>query len=242
MFSSLLPAMLLMVSKNAGMPFGSNPERASRPRPTRSASASLARVKLIGCYASHRRIATACGRADQNGRQHGRGRHQARAALRGDAAGNVPLRDVRNFVSQHTGQLALVLGLQEQAAVYADEAAGQREGVDAVVPDHEEVEALRAIVGLAGQPETQRADVLGDFRVLQDLVLVAQPAHDHAPDLVLVLQRQRGLRRAADVGQILRIGMACAADQDQAGHSGGQQGLERGNGRYFHSRQCGVAG
>ena len=39
-----------MVSKNAGMPSGSKPERARIPKPTRSASVSFARVKLTCCW------------------------------------------------------------------------------------------------------------------------------------------------------------------------------------------------
>jgi hypothetical protein len=48
-WSSPPPARRLMVSKNAGMPSGFIPELARIPKPTRSASVSLARVKLICC-------------------------------------------------------------------------------------------------------------------------------------------------------------------------------------------------
>ena len=77
-----------------------------------------------------------------------------------------------------------------------------------VVLDDEEVEALRAVVRLARQARAERADVLGDLGVFEDLILVAQAAHDHAADLVLVFQAEHGLRRAADVRQVLGLGEA----------------------------------
>jgi hypothetical protein len=95
-------------------------------------------------------------------------------------------------------------------------------------------------VRLAGKLEAQRADVLGDLGIFQDLILVAQPSHDHAADLVLVLQGQHGLRRAANVGQILRVGVAGAPNHDQGRQGGAQQSLEQRKGRHFHSEQCGA--
>ena len=95
----------------------------------------------------------------------------------------MPLRNVCDFVRDHARELALVLGIEQQSAVHADEAAGQRECVDRVVPDDEEVEALRAVRRLARQALADRADVLGDLGVFEDLILVAQAAHDHAADL-----------------------------------------------------------
>ena len=52
------------------------------------------------------------------------------------------LRDVRDFVRHHAGEFAFVFRFQHQAGIDADEAAGQREGVDAGVAHREEAEAL----------------------------------------------------------------------------------------------------
>lgn len=60
----------------------------------READLLLNRETLRGSDARHRRIAAACGCADQNRGQHGRRRYQAGAALRRDAARDVALRDV----------------------------------------------------------------------------------------------------------------------------------------------------
>jgi len=45
-------------------------------------------------------------------------------ALINDAANDVPLRDVRRFVCEHTGQFILVARRQDQAAVDRDEPPG----------------------------------------------------------------------------------------------------------------------
>src|SRR5690606_32082890 len=118
---------------------------------------------LCGGYAGHRRIAASRGGADQDGGEHRGRRHQTLAALRGDAARDMPLRDVRDFVGQDARRLAFVLGLEQQPDIHADEAAGQSEGVDGRILDHEEVEALRAVVRMAGQAMAERGDVFGDL-------------------------------------------------------------------------------
>ena len=96
----------------------------------READLLLDREALRRRHAGHRRVAAASGCADEDGGEHRRSRHQARAALRRDAACDVSLRDVRDFVREHARELALVLRFEQQPAVDADEAAGQREGVD----------------------------------------------------------------------------------------------------------------
>ena len=48
---------------------------------------------------------------------------------------------------------------------------------------------LRTVAGMARQPMPERLHVLGDFGVFENLVRIAQTAHDHATDLVLVLRR-----------------------------------------------------
>ena len=126
------------------------------------------------------------------------------AALRTHAPRDVPLRDVRDFVRQHAGELRLVARGQHQPVVHADEAAGQREGVDGVVAHEEELEALRGISGgLGDDARAERLQVLGGLRVVEDLALVAQLAHDLQADAVFVVERQRRGGGAADVGQVV---------------------------------------
>ena len=65
-----------------------------------------------------------------------------RVLLRGHHPRQVMLRDVRDFVRQHGGELGLVLREQDEAGVDADVAAGQRERVDRGIGNGEELELL----------------------------------------------------------------------------------------------------
>ena len=181
--------------------------------PTRSASFSLARVKLICCCmaapcamemppsAASLDPVAAPSRMDGEDGRHGR---DALPALRAHAPRDVALGDVRDFVREHAGELRFVARGQHQSVVHADETAGQRERVDGVVAHEEELEALRGIAGgLGHDARAERLQVFGGFRVVDDLALVAQLPHDLQADAVLVVERQRRGGRAADVGQII---------------------------------------
>ena len=110
----------------------------------------LGRQPLGRGHGADQRVARqAGGRADQDGRQHGRHRREVGAAGVLDRARDVALRDVGDLVREHAGELAFAAGRGDQAGIDADEAARQREGVDAVVLDREEREAMRALVGMA---------------------------------------------------------------------------------------------
>ena len=74
---------------------------------------------------------------------------QRRSAASAIDARQVVLRDVRDFVREHRGELGFVLREQDEAGVDADEAAGQRERVDRGVGDGEELEVLRGSRGSA---------------------------------------------------------------------------------------------
>ena len=106
-----------MVSKNAGIAFGSKPAVASRPMPTRSASYSFSRVKLI-CYCAvpcacrdraHRRVPPAAAPIRMAASTRPRIRGWCVRPCELDAA-HVPLRDVRDLVRQHAGQFASLRG------------------------------------------------------------------------------------------------------------------------------------
>jgi len=95
---------------------------------------------------------------------------------------------------------------------------------------------------LARELGAERLDVFADFGVVEDLVRIAQAAHDHASDLSLVLQGQHGLRRAADIRQIVRIvsGMRGGA-QGHEGHQGaGQEYCKPFELRRHGKGQCGA--
>ena len=128
-------------------------------------------------------------------------------ALGLDPARDVALRDVRDLVCEDAGQFAFVARLEQQPRVHADEAAGQREGVDRLVADHEEVERAAAVLRLARELEAERLDVFAHLRVLEQRAGFAHLAHDHAPEPVFVLDRQRLLRRSAHFGQVVLRGL-----------------------------------
>ena len=102
-----------------------------------------------GLRADHRRL-RGIGVAGLAGGQHAQdqpGQAEQRGALRvDDAACDVPLRDVRQLVRQHRGQLVARRGDGDQPEVHADKTAGQCKGVDAAVAHQEDLEGqlLRA--------------------------------------------------------------------------------------------------
>ena len=171
--------------------------------PTRSASISLSRVKLICCCADDtlggrdaalHRLAAADGAEQDRREDRGRGGHGL-LALGADLAGDVVLRDVRDFVRHDARQLRLGGGRQHQALVQEHEAAGHGEGVDRGVLDDEELEVPPAVGALRGEPLPDRLQVLADLRVLDERVLVAQLARHHGAQAVLIGVRDDRRRR-----------------------------------------------
>jgi hypothetical protein len=114
----------------------------------------------------------------------------------------MPLRDVRDFVREHPGQLVFASRCFEEARMHADVAAGQGKGINVRVIDHEERECVSAVIGLGGYAMTDVVDVFGDLRVFDQLSAGADLMHDRTADLCLGTLRQGGVRRAAEVGQI----------------------------------------
>ena len=89
----------------------------------------------------------------------------------------------------------------------ADEAAGQREGVDRGIVDDEEREFVRTIaVRLRRQPVADFVDVLGDLRIFDDLTAEPNIAHDRAPDLRFCRLGQNRVGGAAHIGYLYVIG------------------------------------
>ena len=100
-------------------------------------------------------------RAEQDRGEHRGHRDDAHVLVVVHRACDVPLRHVRDLVREHSGELVLVVRREQQAGVHADIAAGQRERVDLVLFDEEEVKLEIAVVRVARDLAAERADVFG---------------------------------------------------------------------------------
>ena len=79
--------------------------------------------------------------------------------------------------AMHAGELVLVAGGEEQAAVDGDEAARHREGVDHGIAHHEVVELVLAFLGMAREAVADLLDVVADLGVFEH-----EPLRPHLPD------------------------------------------------------------
>ena len=161
---------------------------------------------LLCCGSLSKRNASLCrigasadGTRDQ-GAEHERGAQEALAAVCVNGPRDVPLGDVRDFMSEDTGELVLIAGRFDEPGVYADVTAGQRKCVDTRVVDDKESEIVVALVGLCGDAMPDLVDVFGDLRVFDNLAAAANILHDRAADLCLGRFGQQGVGRAAHVG------------------------------------------
>jgi hypothetical protein len=117
-------------------------------------------------------------------------------------ARQMALRDVRGFVREHAGELRLVAAREDGAVVAEDEAAEDREGVDARLAHREVLELARGGVG-PGTPGAGRGlHVFVDLRIVDDLALITQLLGDHLPDLALLVHRNGRGDRVADIRQL----------------------------------------
>jgi hypothetical protein len=137
--------------------------------------------------------------------------------------GDVTLRHVRDFVRQDAGQLVFVSRCLEQGGMHADVTAGQREGVDVGIVDHEERERVFAVIGICGDAVTDFVHVFGNLRIFDQLAAGANIAHDRLAYSSLFRFRQDGIGRAAYVRQVdlgprhdRRKQETCACGQAQA--------------------------
>ena len=104
------------------------------------------------------------------------------------------LRDVRQLVREHGGQLVARRRHGNQPKVDADEAARQRERIDAAFTDQEQLERITQVdvgANLAAQARGRkqrlpdRLQVLDQDRVVQVVGVTADLAHDLLADLAL---------------------------------------------------------
>src|SRR5712672_1646101 len=239
------PSRRPMASKKSAIAVVRKPAPASRPIPTRSASASSLRVKFIACWSAMpwlmamapciawplappaAPISIAASSA---------------AVLPSDMrlCASMALAHVRGLVPQHRRQVRFGLGEQDESGIHADEAAVGREGIDLGGADDEILEVLVIIARLRRQPRAQVLDVIGQLGILQDQLLAAQFAHRHEPDLVLIGLAEYRILRRAHVRQLAgyRAGVAGgvgAAGQQQTGQEGGRS-EERRVGKECRSR------
>ncbi len=149
------------------------------------------------------------------------------AALRAlDRARDVALRDVGQLVRHDAGQLAFAAHRGQQARVDAEVAAGQGEGVDARVADHEHGELGRLGLGRRHQAPGQRRDVIADFGVLEDVVMRIQLRGDARADLFLLGRRQRHVGGLADARQVHGRGLGGGAHGAGQGENGEEKRRE----------------
>ncbi len=153
---------------------------------------------------AHGRVAARLGRQR---RQHdGRQRDQRVLALLAQRTGDVALHHVADLVAQHGGQLGLALGRQQQGRVDGDEAARQREGVELGIAHGEEIIVEAGLAARAGPRFHQRVaeliQVFEDGRIVEEIVVAPDVAHDFLAQLALHQGRQVLAFRVAQAGQV----------------------------------------
>ncbi len=142
--------------------------------------------------------------------------------LRG-AAGEVARGDVRNLMCHRGRELILFIGNLDQAGVYENVAAGQREGVEAVVFDDFERERNLG-VGIARQVLSHAIDEFGNERVVDDLGLARDFGSELLAERHFLLDRIQ-VEALADVTVADQIGVALLALGVVAGEGGrGEKG------------------
>ncbi|MNF75345.1 hypothetical protein D3C84_574090 [compost metagenome] len=175
--------------------------------------------------------------AHQTGQGHGRA-----ARLRLHVTGDVALGHVGDFVSQHRGQLALVVGVEEEAGVHLDPPAEEGGRVDAGIIDEEEGKGETHPVGIGEQALTQIVDVFVQHGIIDDGQARPGKPHEGIAIAHFLLDGQGGNPGGADVGQlVVRLSLKGRAHQGyQQGkrcHQGGKTGhsvsisIRRGSGR-----------
>ncbi|MNP45773.1 hypothetical protein D3C76_1397210 [compost metagenome] len=102
------------------------------------------------------------------------------------------LTQVAEFVGEHASVFAFGLGVDEQTAIHADHPAGGGEGVDLLVADQDEGQAVILQVAGLGQSIDAGFDEVLDLRVADRIDLVAQHAQPGASELKLLLWRNDG--------------------------------------------------
>ncbi|MCY1358410.1 hypothetical protein D9M69_449460 [compost metagenome] len=148
--------------------------------------------RRLGGHDRRHACVTGAGRRRDYAGEHRRHDGDLHALLGLDAAGEVALRQVRQFVGQHRGVLGLGGGIEEEAAVDADDAAGGGEGVELrAVEQHEFQAPVLQLAGL-GQAVDTGFDIVFQLRVVELRHLAAQQAQPGAAELVFLFRGDDG--------------------------------------------------
>jgi hypothetical protein len=183
--------------------------------PVRLALGLAREVELLlhhGRLAAHdrrlRQVATrrAARARGQDGEQQRADRHRGGLLLARDHARDVALGDVADLVAQYARQLRLALRRDDEAAVHADEAAGQCERVEHRVADDEEHEVERPGRTDRHQAIAQGVQVFGRLQVGEVGRVTADLQHDLLAQAALDRGRQVVASGFAEQWQVRRLG------------------------------------
>ena len=146
------------------------------------------------------RIAACAG--GENGQQQRAERERKISLLSLDHARDVALGNVSDFVAHHAREFAFGLGGNDGARMHGDEAAGQREGVEARVADREEKEVVGVRRRVADELIADAVEILRHLGVVHVGGVGADLLHELLAERVLVGGREFGARRGAEARQI----------------------------------------
>ncbi len=105
-------------------------------------------------------------------------------------ARQVMLRDVGDFMCQHRGQFRFALRGKDKPAVHPNKAAGQCEGVDAVVVEDKKFKRLPRLVAVGDQLIAELIEVVADLGIVQIALVGANFEHALLAYLSFLLRRQ----------------------------------------------------
>ncbi len=114
---------------------------------------------------------------------------------------HVLLGDVGDFVRQHRRHFVLALSGQHQPGIDGDVAAQRGECIDLAVAQHEESKRLLRLVAVGAQPGAHGLQPIGNQRVVQHVVVVAQLGQHHPAVFGLASGGQQLAGRRTDVGK-----------------------------------------
>ena len=182
------------------------------------ARVSQLRLHLERLRASRRARGHLAVRTRREDRQ-GQGDHRDdRGALpRADAARDVVLRQMGDFMSEHAGNLGFALRRGDEPRIDADIAAQHGERIDGWIAHDEEFNFHPGVGPGRDQAPAEFGHVGREFRIVEKGRIAAQVAIVGLADSLFQLRRQRGRGLVAEIGQVLR----------RRGHDARRTGQER---------------
>ncbi len=168
-----------------------------------------------GCLGQIRVLA-----AEDHGGQYSCGHGKIHPAGGFAGPGQMALGHVGDLVGQHGGQLAFVPGVEDEAGIDPDVAAGRGEGVDSRILDDEEGEGPVGSITVGDQPPPQILKILGYFRILEQGEAIADITHELCAYPLLLFPGKKG---AGAVSHLRQLAVQCVAG------GGGDEQAERQN-------------